>query len=297
MEIGFVGLGNIGTPMARRLLDAGHRLLVCDLEEARLRPFLDAGAEAVATPAEIAARVETAFASLPTPAALEAVALGPDGLAGGGRLRRLVDLSTVGPAVSRQVAAALAERSIALVDAPVSGGAAGAAKGTLALMVAAAPAEREAVEPLLAELGNAFAVGDEPGLGQVMKLLNNYLAATALAATSEAFVYGAKSGLDPEVMVEVVNAASGRNSATQDKFPRAVLPGRFDYGFATGLMAKDVGLFAADAAGQGVPLWVGSAVREVWSFAAGQLGADSDFTEIVRPFEDWAGAEVRARGE
>lgn len=297
MEIGFVGLGNIGTPMARRLLDAGHRLLVCDLEEARLRPFLDAGAEAAATPAAVAARVETAFASLPTPAALEAVALGPEGLAGGGRLRRLVDLSTVGPAVSRRVAAGLAERSIALVDAPVSGGAAGAAKGALALMVAAAPAEREAVEPLLAELGNPIAVGAEPGLGQVMKLLNNYLAATALVATSEAFVYGAKSGLDPEVMVEVVNAASGRNSATQDKFPRAILPGSFDYGFATGLMAKDVGLFAADAAGQGVPLWVGSSVREVWRFAADQLGADSDFTEIVRPFEDWAGAEVRARGK
>jgi 2-hydroxy-3-oxopropionate reductase len=292
-EIGFIGLGNIGTPMARRLLAAGNRMVVCDLEEARVRPFLEAGAVGATTPAEVAARAETVLTSLPTPAALEAVALGPDGLASGDRLRRVVDLSTVGPDVSRRVAAALAEDSVALVDAPVSGGAGGAEKGTLALMVAAAPAEREAVEPLLAELGNVFAVGEEPGQGQVMKLLNNYLAATALAASSEAFVYGVKSGLAPQVMLDVVNAASGRNSATQDKFPRAVLPGTFDYGFATGLMAEDIGLFAADAARQGVPLWVGSAVREVWRFAADQLGPGTDFTEVIRPFEAWAGVEVR----
>lgn len=297
MEIGFIGLGNIGSPMARRLLDAGHQMVVCDLVEERVRPFLEGGAAVVETAAEVASRCETVFTSLPTPAALEAVALGERGITGGERVRRVVDLSTVGPDVSRRVAAALAGRSIALVDAPVSGGAAGAENGTLALMVAAAPAEREAVEPLLASLGNVFAVGAEPGLGQVTKLLNNYLAATALAATSEAFVYGVKSGLDPEVMVDVVNAASGRNSATQDKFPRSVLPGTFDYGFATGLMAKDIGLFTADAERQGVPLWVGSSVREVWRFAADQLGAGSDFTEVVRPFEDWAGVEVRARDE
>ncbi|MFT3865088.1 MAG: NAD(P)-dependent oxidoreductase [Solirubrobacterales bacterium] len=295
METGFIGLGNIGLPMARRLAEADTEMVVFDLDRARMEPLLAAGARPADSVAEVAARAETIFTSLPHPAALEAVALGPDGIVAGERARRLVDLSTVGPAVSRRVAAGLAERSIALVDAPVSGGAAGAEKGTLAVMVAAAPAEREAVEPLLAHLGRPIAVGEEPGLGQVTKLLNNYLAATALAATSEAFVYGVKSGLDPEVMVDVVNAASGRNSATEDKFPRSVLPGSFDYGFATGLMAKDIGLFLADAEGQGVPLWVGSAVREVWRFAADQLGPDSDFTEVVRPFEQWAGVEVRAR--
>ena len=297
MEIGFIGLGNIGGPIATRLAQAGTELVVFDLDPARVEPLLAAGARAADSVADVAGRAETVLTSLPDPAALEAVALGADGLIAGDRVRRLVDLSTVGPAVSRKVAAGLAEHSIALVDAPVSGGAAGAEKGALAVMVAGAAAEREAVEPLLAHLGRPIAVGEEPGLGQVTKLLNNYLAATALAATSEAFVYGVKSGLDPEVMVDVVNAASGRNSATQDKFPRSILPGTFDYGFATGLMAKDVGLFLADAEGQGVPLWVGSAVREVWRFAADQLGRDSDFTEVVRPFERWAGVEVRAKPE
>lgn len=294
-EIGFVGLGKIGLPMARRLLDAGRRLVVCDLDAGRVEEMADAGASPAATAAEVGARAETVLTSLPSPAALEAVALGPDGLGGGDRVRRLVDLSTVGPDASRRVAAVLAEREIALVDAPVSGGVAGAERGALTLMVAAGPAHRAAVEPLLAELGRVVAVGEEPGLGQVMKLLNNYLGATALAATAEAFVYGVKSGLDPAVMLDVVNSASGRNSATEDKFPRSVLPGTFDYGFATGLMAKDVGLFVADAEGQGVPLWVGSAVRELWRFASDQLGPDSDFTEVVRPFEDWAGVDVRAR--
>jgi 3-hydroxyisobutyrate dehydrogenase-like beta-hydroxyacid dehydrogenase len=295
MEIGFVGLGNIGLPMARRLLDAGHAMVVCDLDAARVRRMADAGALPAGTAAEVAARVETVFTSLPSPPALEAVALGADGLTEGGAVRRLVDLSTVGPDTSRRVAAGLAEHGIAFVDAPVSGGVAGAANGTLALMVAAAPDERAAVEPVLAALGRVCAVGEEPGLGQVMKLLNNYLGATALAATAEAFVYGVKAGLDPAIMVDVVNAASGRNSATQDKFPRSVLPGTFDYGFAAGLMAKDVSLFAADAEARGVPLWVGAAVREVWRFTRDQLGPDADFTEVVRPFEVWAGVEVRER--
>jgi 3-hydroxyisobutyrate dehydrogenase-like beta-hydroxyacid dehydrogenase len=295
VEIGFIGLGNIGGPIAGRLAEAGTELVVFDLDRARMEPLLAAGARAADSVADVAGRAETVLTSLPNPAALEAVALGADGLTAGDRVRRLVDLSTVGPEVSRRVAAGLAEHSIALVDAPVSGGAAGAEKGTLAVMVAGAAAEREAVERLLTHLGRPIAVGEEPGLGQVTKLLNNYLAATALAATSEAFVYGVKSGLDPEVMVDVVNAASGRNSASQDKFPRSILPGTFDYGFATGLMAKDIGLFLADAEAQGVPLWVGSAVREVWRFAADQLGPDSDFTEVVRPFEQWVGVEVRAQ--
>lgn len=295
-RVGFVGLGNMGLPMARRLLAAGHRLAVCDLDRERVRRLVDEGAEAAATPAEVAARAETVLTSLPSPAAVEAVALGPDGVVAGDRVRRLVDLSTVGPEASRRLATALAEHDIALVDAPVSGGVGGATRGTLALMVAAPAEPRAAVRPLLDELGRVFVVGDDPGMGQVMKLVNNYLSATALAVTSEALVYGAKAGLDPAAMIEVVNAGSGRNSASEDKFPRAVLPGTFDYGFAIGLMCKDLRLFAADAEAHGVPLWIGSAVRQLWQHACDQLGEDADFTAVVRPLERWAGAEVRAAG-
>lgn len=295
MEIGFIGLGNMGLPMSRRLLAAGHKLIVCDLDPGRVQRLVAEGAESQPRPASVAALAETIMTSLPSPAALEAVALGPDGIAGGGRVRRLVDLSTVGPQTSRRVASTLSERGISLVDSPVSGGVGGATQGTLAVMVAASERERSVIEPVLRVLGRVFAVGDEPGMGQVMKLANNYLSATALAVTSEALVYGVKAGLDPAVMTDVFNAGSGRNTATLDKFPRAVLPGSFDYGFAIGLMCKDLRLFAADAESLGVPLWVASAVRQLWQFSCEQLGEDADFTEIVRPLEGWTGVEVRAR--
>jgi 3-hydroxyisobutyrate dehydrogenase-like beta-hydroxyacid dehydrogenase len=295
LEVGFIGLGNMGLPMARRLLAAGHRLVVCDLDAARVQLLVDAGAEAEPSPAAVAARVETILTSLPDPAALEAVALGPGGVTAGDRVRRLVDLSTVGPDASRRLAAALAGRGIALVDAPVSGGVAGATQGTLAVMAAGAPEELASAEPLLREVGRVFVVGDEPGLGQVMKLVYNYLSAAALAATSEALAYGAKAGLDAAVMVDVANAGSGRNSATVDKFPNQVLSRRFASGFATGLMCKDLRLFAADAERLGVPLFVGSAVRQLWQYTSDHQGPLADFTEIARPLEAWTGVELRAR--
>jgi 3-hydroxyisobutyrate dehydrogenase-like beta-hydroxyacid dehydrogenase len=296
MEIGFIGVGNMGLPMSRRLLAAGHRLIVCDLDPGRVRELVDEGAaEAVPTPAEVAERVETIITSLPSPSALEAVTLGPDGVSRGKRVRRVIDTSTVGPQTSCRVAAELAPAGIALVDAPVSGGVGGATQGTLAVMVAAAPEQRDVAEPILIELGRVFTVGVEPGMGQVMKLANNYLAATALAATSEAIVYGVKAGLDPSVMIDVLNAGSGRNSATQDKFPRSVLPGTFDYGFAIGLMCKDLRLFASSAEDLGVPQWIGSAVRHLWQFSSDQLGENADFTRIVQPLESWAGVEARAQ--
>lgn len=294
MKIGFIGLGNMGLPMARRLVAAGHRLVVCDLDAERVQRLVDEGAEAASTPRTVANEAATVLVSLPTPAALAAVTLGVDGVAGGSLVQRVIDLSTVGPGASRDVAARLAEQGIRLVDSPVSGGVAGATNGTLALMVAGAEADLEVAEPLLRELGRYFVVGPEPGMGQVMKLANNYLSATALAATSEAFVYGAKAGLDPDVMIEVVNAGSGRNSATQDKFPNHVLPGTFSAGFAIGLMCKDLKLFTEDAEARQVPLFVGSGVRQLWQHVSDRRGADVDFTEIVRPLEEWSGAEVRS---
>jgi 3-hydroxyisobutyrate dehydrogenase-like beta-hydroxyacid dehydrogenase len=161
-------------------------------------------------------------------------------------------------------------------------------------MVACPDADFAVVEPVVAHLGPVFHVGREPGLGQAMKLVNNYLSAAALATTSEAMVVGVKAGLDPAVMVDVLNAGSGRNSATQDKFPRAVLPGTFDFGFATGLMEKDIRLFAEEADGLGVPVWVGAAVRQLWLQARAQLGPSSDFTEVVRVLESLTGVQVRA---
>ncbi len=232
------------------------------------------------------------LASLPTPDIVRAVAVGEGGVIAGKRAKIFVDLSTTGRRTTEAIAAALGAKGIAMVDAPVSGGVAGAKKGTLAVMAAGPHDLVRRMEPVLAVFGRVFEVGERPGLGQVMKLANNLMSATAMAIASEAIVMGVKAGLDPRTMVDVINAGSGRNSATQDKFPNSVLPRSFDFGFATGLMVKDVKLALDEAEAQEVPMWVGSAVRQLWQFASQSLGPGSDITELVKCLEQWAGVEV-----
>ncbi|HZT51585.1 MAG TPA: NAD(P)-dependent oxidoreductase [Stellaceae bacterium] len=293
-QFGFVGVGRMGGPMAGRLMDAGHRLAVFDVSEPAMAPLLARGAVKAASPRALAHRVDCVFASLPTPDVVRAVA--EDIAAGGGRVGVFIDLSTTGPRVAAAVAALLGEKGIELLDAPVSGGVAGARKGTLAVMAAGPRPLFERFAPALATFGKVFHVGERPGMGQVMKLANNLLSATALAITSEAMVMGVKAGLDPRTMLEVINAGSGRNTATESKFPNAVVPRSFDFGFATGLMYKDVKLCLEEAEAQQVPMWVGSAVRQLWQYASARLGADADFTRIVECIEEWAGAEVGGNG-
>ncbi len=168
-------------------------------------------------------------------------------------VRILVDLSTTGPRVSGEVAAALMKANIVLVDAPVSGGRGGAIKGTLAVMAAAPRDAFDAVAEYLAVFGKVIHVGEKAGLAQTMKLVNNLMSVAALAITSEGMVMGVKAGLDPQVMLDVLNASSGRNSATVDKFPRAVIPRTFDFGFTTGLSMKDIRLCLQEADAMGVP--------------------------------------------
>jgi 3-hydroxyisobutyrate dehydrogenase-like beta-hydroxyacid dehydrogenase len=180
---------------------------------------------------------------------------------------------------------------IAVVDAPVSGGVAGAAKGTLAVMASAADEPMRRVEALLEIFGKLFIVGNQPGQGQVMKLANNLLSATSLAVTAEAMVMGVKAGLDPKLMIDVINAGTGRNSASETKFPISILPRRFAYGFA-GLMEKDVSLCIEEAEGLEVPMFIGPAVKAMWQLAKDELGPESDYTEIIRCLERRAGVEV-----
>jgi 3-hydroxyisobutyrate dehydrogenase-like beta-hydroxyacid dehydrogenase len=220
--------------------------------------------------------------------------LGENGVARGKTVKTVVDLSTTGPAVAGEIAASLAPRGVALADAPVSGGVAGARAGALAVMLACAGALRAELEPVLKTFGRVFFVGEKPGMGQTAKLANNLLSATALAVTSEAVAMGVKAGLDPAVMVEIISAGTGRNSATQDKFPRSILPRTFDSGFATGLALKDVRLCVDEAEALGVPMVVGAAVREMLAIAQAKFGAASDFTSLARVVEEWAGVEMRA---
>jgi 3-hydroxyisobutyrate dehydrogenase-like beta-hydroxyacid dehydrogenase len=294
-HLGFIGVGRMGAPMAARLIDAGHKVTIFDTSRAATAPLVARGAVSAASARELAAAVETVIVSLPTPDVVRAVALGENGIASGDRVRVVIDLSTTGPRMTQAIAAGLQARGIALIDSPVSGGVSGAQKGTLAVMAACEHALFERFEPVLKVFGKVFYIGERPGMGQTMKLANNLLSATAMAISSEAIVMGVKAGLDPQVMVDVINSGSGRNTATQDKFPRSVLPRSFDYGFATGLMYKDVKLCLEEAEALGVQMWVGAAVRQLWQFANAELGPASDFTAIVKCIEDWAGVEVKAR--
>ena len=292
--LGFIGVGRMGSLMAARLLEAGHALSIFDTDEAAMARLEQRGAVRARSAAEVASIAETVFISLPTPEIVRSVALSPSGIIAGSTVRIMVDLSTTGPAVAKDVAAELKARRITAVDAPVSGGPSGAENGTLAVMLACPRELADELRPLLDVFGRVFFIGEFPGMGQTMKLVNNLLSAAAIAITSEAMVLGAKAGLDPTTMIEVINAGSGRNTATQDKFPRCVLPRRFDFGFATELLYKDVRLCLAEGETLGIPMIVGSAVRQLISIAKATQGSDSDITEIVRTIEQWAGVEVSA---
>jgi 3-hydroxyisobutyrate dehydrogenase-like beta-hydroxyacid dehydrogenase len=279
--------------MATRLLDAGYRLVVFDANTEATRPLAARGAQVARSAAEAGSIATTVFLSLPTPAVVQAVAIGPDGVGSGGAVRTVIDVSTTGPGVAGTIARALAEKGITYVDSPVSGGIAGATKGTLAVMTACPKATYDDVQPILQHFGKTFYTGEKAGLAQTAKLANNLLAAAALVVSSEAIVMGVKAGLDPKVLLDIINAGSGRNSATQDKFPRAVLPRTFDFGFATGLSYKDVRLCVDEAESLGVPMVVGAAVRQMLAVTQAKFGADSDFTSIAKVIEEWAGVEIQ----
>jgi 3-hydroxyisobutyrate dehydrogenase-like beta-hydroxyacid dehydrogenase len=294
MEIGFIGVGRMGFHMARRLIEAGHRLIVYDTQREAVDRMTALGASAAGSPREVADQVETVLASLPTPDVVLAVATGENGVAQGKRVRRFVDLSTTGSRMAIRIYEALKARNIVQIDSPVSGGVSGAEKGTLAVMISGPRAECEPLMPVLGVIGKPFFIGERPGAGQTMKLANNLLSATAMAATSEAMVMGVKAGIDPSVMIDVINAGSGRNTASETKFPKAVLPGTFDFGFATGLMYKDLRLCLEEAESLGVPMWVGSAVKQMFQLANSHIGPDKDFTTVIQCIEEWAGVAVRA---
>jgi len=292
MDIGFIGLGKMGQPMAKRLIAAGHKLVAYDTRNEAVAPLVALGAQLGSSPQDVADRVETVMASLPSLAISEKVALGEGGVIHGKRIKRFIDLSTTGSTVAAKIAVALAKKNIVQIDSPVSGGVGGATKGTLAVMVSGPPADVAAVKDALAVFGKVFIIGDKPGMAQTMKLANNFLSGTAMAATSEAVAMGVKAGLDAKVMIDVINSGSGRTTASDQKFPQTVLPRSFDYGFATGLMLKDVRLCNAEAKALGVPDHVMRAVLDQWEATNSEYGGESDFTAIVKMIEKRAGVTI-----
>ena len=279
--------------MASRLLDAGHSLVIFDTNPDVMAPLAARGAVVATSADDVASKAEVVFVSLPTPPVVQAVVTGEGGVLRGSKVQVIIDLSTTGPSVAGVAANACGARNVAWVDSPVSGGIGGATKGTLAVMVSCPKPTFERVDPLLKVFGKTFFVGEKPGLAQIAKLGNNLLAAAAIVLSSEAVVMGVKAGIDPKVLIDIINAGSGRNSATQDKFPRAILTRTFDFGFATGLSYKDVRLCLDEAEALGVPMVAGAAVRQMLAITNAKFGPDSDFTSIAKVVEEWAGVEIK----
>ncbi len=292
--LGFIGLGRMGGPMVGRLVAAGYEVVAHDRSAEAQEAAQRAGAAIAGNPRDVASRAEIVFLSLPTPAIVRDVALGENGVREGSTVQVLVDLSTTGPGMAKTIAAALADTRIAWVDAPVSGGIAGATNGTLAVMTSCRRDVYERIEPILKVFGRQFFCGEAPGVAQVAKLGNNMIAAGVILLSAEAVVMGVKAGLDPKIMCDIINASSGRNSATQDKFPKAVLTRTFDFGFTTALSYKDVKLCVDEAEALGVPMVAGSMVRQFLAATNAKYGPDSDFTSMVKLIEDWAGAEIKS---
>jgi len=296
-HIGFIGLGRMGSRMGGRLIDAGHTLTVCDVNADAVAALAARGAKRAKTAAEVASAAELVFASLPSPAIVQETALGAAGVINGSKIKTFVDLSTTGPRVATLVHDALAKKGIASLDAPVSGGIKGAADGTLAVIVSGPRAAYQTCESILKIFGKLFFMGEKPGLGQTMKLANNLMAATAIAITAEGMAMGVKAGIDPKLMIDVLNVSSGMNTATRDKWPRSVLPRTFDYGFTTALSFKDARLCLEEAEAMGVPMPIGSAVRQLLAITNNLYGPESDFTTMARVVETWAGLDLPDRGK
>lgn len=293
MDAGYLGVGNMGQPMAEKLLDGGHHLVIHDINAAAMQPLLQRQARPAASPRELAEQCGIVFVSLPTLAAFRAVVFGENGMLAGRAMKILVNTCTVGVPFIREIETAMAKNGVTVVDCPISGGPPGARAGTLSVMVSGDPGAIETVRPMISLWGRTLTIaGDRPGAAQVLKLTNNILIAVALAATSEAFVMGAKGGLDPGVMLAAINAGTGHNAATEGIFPREVLNRRFAYGAAMHILMKDIDLAIAQGEELGVPMWVCQAARLVFKHAIFAGSEDDDLTSVVRYVERGAGFEI-----
>jgi 3-hydroxyisobutyrate dehydrogenase len=287
--VAFVGLGAMGTPMAVRLVAGGHVVRGFDVsEEARTR-VAALGVPTVETAAKAVEGSDVVILMLPDSNVVEAVLLSEAVLAQLTPSTIVIDMSSSEPLRTRALAEALSARGVSLIDAPVSGGVAGATKGTLTVMVGGESTVLDHVRPVLDTFGKVVHAGPV-GSGHAVKALNNLLSATHLLITSEAILAGEEFGLDPEVMLSIFNGSSGRSGSTENKWPNFILPGTFNSGFGLRLMLKDMKI-AVDLAKQGgVPCELGAEAVTLWAEAAQELPPTADHTEIAR----WLQGEAEA---
>jgi len=300
MNIGFIGLGVMGAPMARHLAEAGHSLTVLDADAARTRQVAEQiGAQAAATPAAVARASEVVVTMLPNGQVVQQVVTGDDGLLQGlvpGSL--LLDTSSAEPWLTAQTAARLGECGATMVDAPVSGAAWGAEAAELVFMVGGADHDVARVRPLLERMGRAVHHLGGLGAGHAMKCLNNCITAMTFAATAEALVAGKRFGLDPAVMVDVLNQSTGGSWITQTHFHQRIFNRSFDDPFKLALMLKDVGIAVQLGQQTASPMPMAGLGQQLWRMADHQAGPGASVSELVRWVEGLSGTELTpGRGE
>lgn len=297
--IGFIGVGNIGNPMARRLIGAGYRVVAFDADREALARIVEAGAEAASSPRAVAARAEKICLSLPTSHVVEAVCFGPEGLAETATPGSVViDLTSGNPPHSAEINARLREKDIDFLDAGVSGGLPGAEAGTLGIMTGGDEKRYLECLPIFHIIGqNVFHMGPS-GAGHMTKALNNFCAAANYLALCEAVTVATKSGLDPTKVVEAINASSGKSFSSEIRFPRFVLSGDFTHagGMATELMVKDVTTALGVGKEVDVPMPMAGLTQQLFNVAQAILGPKAPNQSAVRIYEQWAGVENRSRG-
>jgi len=296
-RIGFLGLGAIGNPIARRLSGGNHKLVVFDVREEAVGP-LRGLVEVAESPKAVGDRADIVFGCLASADAHRDALLGPLGLIHGTRARSYVNLGTTGAGLVCELAAALEAHRISTIDAPITGGVGRARNGTLTTMAAGSRSAFEAVEPLMRLYSsNIVWLGARLGSAQVMKIVNNAVSFANLAAACEALIVGAKAGLDPVTMLDVLNSGSGQNSATLMKIPSDILTGNFKFGGSLAIVVKDYEAFLEEAEALGIEPCIGQAILKTYMAALALVSESGDVTEVIRPMEIAAGVELRKHVE
>ncbi len=292
--LGYLGLGNMGNPMATRLLDAGHTVVVRDISAAAVKPFMERQVKVAASGKDLADNSEIVICSLPSNAIIRNAVLGEGGLIEGSKMRVFVNACTTGSPFATEISNALAAKGIGYLDAPISGGPAGASAGTLSVMTSGPKEIYEEIAPYLRAYGTTLVYcGEKPGLAQVLKLANNMLFAAGIMVTSEVMAMGVKAGLKPETMITAMSAGSGRNASLDMVIPRAVLPRTFDFGATIDIIMKDVHLALEEGEAQGVPQLVSQQTRQLIQLAVQRGWGGRDLSELVKLVEEWSGTEIK----
>jgi 3-hydroxyisobutyrate dehydrogenase len=292
-QIGFIGLGAMGKWMSKRLIEAGHHVLGYDIDRDALEQAQANGAEIASSPREVGERCRAVITIVPNSEVVEKVVLGSDGVAeGAGKGDVLIDMTSAYPVSTLKVAEELGKKGIRMLDAPVSGGVEGAERGTLSIMVGGDGHLVEACRPLFQAMGkNLFHMGGI-GAGHVTKAVNNFLAGCAMAATSEALVLATKMGLDPKKVIDVLQVSTGRNYATEWKFPQFVLPRTFDDGFRIELLNKDLAIFTRLAQEFQMPTFMAQTVQQIFNAGMSKGYGPRGTTAIVLLIEEWTGVKI-----